>query len=303
MTSTPLTGRVALITGGGSGIGRASVLRFLRDGAAVVAADVNASSAASVRDEATAAGWSDRLHVVRADVSSETDVADMVSAAVETFGCLDILFNNAGVGGAFGPLTDVVAEDWDYTFDVLVRGVFFGLKHGAKAMRAHGQGGSIINTASIAGLAAGAGAHAYSAAKAAVINLSRTAAVELAPHRIRVNSICPGYIVTPFVHRGRVEDATQRAMSQQPWPDPGLPDDVAAAAAFLGGEDSKFITGHALVVDGGRTAAGAAANSGPPSTDAGALVGVNKGSTGERAIVRFRSEPDHAEVATPNDQP
>jgi NAD(P)-dependent dehydrogenase (short-subunit alcohol dehydrogenase family) len=197
-----LQGRVAVITGGASGMGRSTVLRFLDEGASVVVADFNATSGAETLAAAAARGHADRVRFVKTDVANEPDVEAMIAATVDAFGGLDIVFNNAGVGGAIGPLTETTVADWDYTFGVLVRGVFLGVKHAARVMRAQGRGGSIINTASIAGLSGDAGPLAYSAGKAAVINLSMGAAVELAPDRIRVNAICPGFIATPLAALG-----------------------------------------------------------------------------------------------------
>ena len=140
----------------------------------------------------------------------------MLDEAVSRFGHVDVLFNNAGVGGAIGPLTETTTEDWDYTFDVLAKGVFLGLKHGARHMQAQGQGGSIINTASIAGLSGDAGPLVYSAAKAAVISMSKAAAVELAEYRIRVNAICPGFIATPLADGGKPEATRKSFAKSQP---------------------------------------------------------------------------------------
>ena len=167
-----------------------------------------------------------------------------------------LLFNNAGVGGAIGPLTETSVEDWDYTFDVLAKGVFLGIKHGALIMRKQGDGGSIINTASIAGLSGDAGPLVYSAAKAAVINLSKASAVELAEDRIRVNAICPGYIATPLTHTGDPAPIQRAFAKSQPWPDFGRGEHIAGTALFLASDDSEFVTGEAIVVDGGATAEG-----------------------------------------------
>ncbi len=206
-----LQNKVAVITGGASGMGRATVLRFLAEGARVVIADYNAATGEDTLAEASRAGHADRARFIRTDVAKEADIEAMIRCATDTFGRLDIVFNNAGVGGAIGPLTETSVADWDYTFDVLAKGVFLGIKHAARVMRAQGRGGSIINTASIAGLSGDGGPLVYSAAKAAVISLSQSAAVELAGDRIRVNAICPGFIVTPLAQganregtRGRV---------------------------------------------------------------------------------------------------
>jgi len=282
-----LAGRVAAITGGASGMGKATVHRFLAEGARVVVADLNDENGKGTVAEAEAAGAGDRVRYVHTDVASEPDVEAMIATAVEDFGRLDIVFNNAGLGGAFGPLTDIDVDDWNYTFAVLCTGVFLGIKHGARAMKAQGEGGSIINTASVAGLSGGAGPQVYSAAKAAVVNLTQTAAVELASHHIRVNAICPGGINTPLVHRGDPEAMAARLDTLQPWPRHGTGDDIAGAALFLASHDSEFVTGHALVVDGGLTAAGPRLNASRLSElEMGRVTGVNRGSTGQESTIR-----------------
>lgn len=163
MTQARYDGKVMLVTGGGSGIGRATVLRFLDEGARVVIADYNEAAARETAALAGARGGAERVAVVRADVASEADNAAMVALALDRFGRLDFAFLNAGVGGAFGPIADTTVEEWDYTFHVLVRGVFLGMKHCSGPMRTAG-GGAIVVTASIAGVSGGAGSHAYSAA-------------------------------------------------------------------------------------------------------------------------------------------
>ena len=174
-------------------------------------------------------------------------------------------------------------EDWDYTFDVLAKGVFLGIKHGARMLREQGEGGSILNTASVAGLSGDAGPLVYSAAKAAVISLSKSAAVELAPDRIRVNAICPGFIATPLPGRGDVESVQERFTGAQPWHDYGRGEHIAGAALFLVSDDAEFVTGEALVVDGGLTAAGPELSKRFPRTSGrnSRYSGVTKGSTGE----------------------
>jgi NAD(P)-dependent dehydrogenase (short-subunit alcohol dehydrogenase family) len=282
-----LDGKVALITGGASGMGFATAQRFLAEGARVLIADYNAETGAKALADL---GDGDRVRFERVDVSVEDDVERAVGAAVGAFGQLDVLFNNAGVGGAFGAVTDLHVEDWDYTFAVLVRGVFLGIKHGARQMVAQGWGGAILNTASIAGMSGGGGPLCYSSAKAAVINLTSSAAVELAPHRIRVNAINPGTILTPLMHGGRPEKVGARLERYVPWPDTvGRPEDIAGAALYLASDDAAYVTGTALVVDGGLTAAGPGLirGGGPGSAPPG-YVGANRGTTGEETVVRQR---------------
>ncbi len=283
-----LRDRVAVITGAASGMGKATALRFLAEGASVVMADYNTETGAAALSDAADQGYGERSRFVRADVAAEADVKNMIDSAVEYFGHLDIVFNNAGVGGAVGPLTETRVEDWDYTFDVLVKGVFLGIKHAVRVMRQQGRGGSIINTASVAGLSGDGGPIAYSAAKAAVINLTKGAAVELAPERIRVNAICPGFIATPLAEQGRPESTRAAFASSQPWPDFGRGEHIAGAALFLASEDAEFVTGEALVVDGGLSAAGPELSkkfrhiSGRHSRKAG----ITRGSTGEPPVLR-----------------
>lgn len=284
-----LADRVAVITGGASGIGRATVLRFLAEGAAVVVGDLNADAA---KDLITEAGEPDRLTFIRTDVATEHDVEALIGAAVERYGRLDVVFNNAGSGGAFGPLTEISVEHWDRTFAILTRGVFLGIKHGARALIAQGTGGSIINTASIAGLVGGSGPQAYSAAKAAVVNLTLNAAVELAPHRIRVNSICPGVIFTPLAAGGNRDQMVEMVKALQPWPDHGDGADIAGAALWLAGDDSRFVTGEAIRVDGGIVAAGTRAITGvDPHRSWERYTGFAPGTTGESNETRRLANP------------
>ena len=272
----------ALITGAASGIGRATVERFLASGWNVALADFNVPAG-----ESLLALLADRYRhgparaeFVKVDVSCEAEVEAAVRRTLEAFGRIDCVVNNAGVGGAFGPVTDIAVEDWDYTFAVLVRGVFLGTKHGARALKAQGSGGAIINTGSVAGLVGGVGPQAYSAAKAAVINFGRVAAIELAQHRIRVNTVSPGIIRTPLAESGNRDLASAMA-GIQPWPEIGSPDDVAAVIEFLASDAARFITGENISVDGGLMAGGPRlgdAIGGNPALRG--LVGVNRGSTG-----------------------
>ena len=279
-----LKDKVAVVTGGASGMGKDTVLRFLAEGAKVVVADYNAETGAATLAEATNAGHGSSTRFIKTDVANEADIEAMIALAVDEFGRLDIVFNNAGVGGAIGPITETTTESWDYTMDVLAKGVFLGMKHAARVMIPQGTGGSIINTASVAGLSGDGGPMIYSAAKAAVISLSKSAAIELAEHRIRVNAICPGFIATPLASAGRdTDELSERFAKSQPWPEPGQGEHIAGAALFLAGDDSRFVTGEALVVDGGLTAAGPELSRRFPKIVGrnSRYVGVTKGSTGD----------------------
>jgi NAD(P)-dependent dehydrogenase (short-subunit alcohol dehydrogenase family) len=249
-----LEGKVAVITGAASGMGKAAALLFSAEGAHVVLADLNGPGGEAAAEAATAAGK--RCVFQRTDVSSEPDVQALIARALSEFGRLDVTFNNAGIGGAVGPLDTIAVEDWDRTQAVCLRGVFLGIKHSIAPMRAQG-GGAIISTASTAGIDGYAGLHAYCAAKAGVVNVTRSAALEYAADNIRVNSIAPGGVATPILGGGANfnKAATEAALVHaQPLPRAGQPEDIAEAALFLASEAARFITGHCLVVDGGATA-------------------------------------------------
>ncbi len=278
-------GRVVLVTGAGSGIGRATALRFAAEGAQVLASDYNDEAVRQTASIGADTALEGCIVAHRGDVSQEADAINMVAKALQAFGRLDHAFLNAGVGGAFGPIEQTTVDEWDYTFHVLVRGVFLGFKHAVPAIRAHGQGGSIVLTSSIAGLVGGAGSHAYSAAKAAVVSLTRSAASELAAARIRVNGVAPGTIMTPLLHRGRPEKI-QAQLPPQPWPQAGQPEHIAAAVTFLCSSDAQFITGETLVADGGRIGQGLALFGSGPANVLTQRAGVNRGSTGVSSEVR-----------------
>ena len=271
-------------------MGRATVMRFLADGAKVVVADLNEANGAETVSVAKANGHGEQVAFVRCDVAREADVAALVAEAEKRFGRLDIAYLNAGVGGAFGPIAETSVEDWDYTFAVLTRSVFLGMKHASQAMKKHG-GGVILVTASIAGMVGGAGSHAYSAAKAAVISLIENVAAELGPERIRVVGIAPGVISTPLVHRGRPEKY-EKQFSHQPWPDRGEPEVIADVASFLVSDEARFITGETIKVDGGLLAQGIALWGTGKDNTFMKSAGVNRGTTGEAMVVRnLRDKP------------
>ena len=220
--------QVAVVTGGGGGIGFAIAANVVGAGGAVVIGDLNAG-----RGGEAAEARGDRARFVRVDVAGEADVEALVTAAVDSFGRLDTMFNNAGVGGSFGPITEQTVDAWDTTFAINVRSVFLGTKHAARLMIEQGSGGAIVNTASIAGLSGGGGPQAYSAATAAVIGFTKSTAVELAEHRIRVNAVCPGAVYTELLHRGRPEQTDVWREQIQPWPDRGEPEMIADVACWL----------------------------------------------------------------------
>jgi len=244
--------RVAIVTGGGGGIGRAAVERWLELGWNVVAGDLNAERGRTLLADLDAG---DRLAFLAVDVAEEADVEALVTLAVDRWGRLDAMFNNAGIGGAFGPITEQTVEEWDATFAVNMRSVFLGTKHAARAMIEAGNGGAIVNTASVAGLTGGGGPPAYSATKAGVVSLTQSSAVQLAEHRIRVNAVCPGAVYTELLHRGRPERTDEWRAEIQPWPDRGDATSIADVAIWLASDEARFVTGTWVVADGGLLAA------------------------------------------------
>ncbi|MEE4301291.1 MAG: glucose 1-dehydrogenase [Pseudomonadales bacterium] len=254
-----LDGKIAVITGAASGMGAATVKRFVAEGARVVAADLQTE-----KGEALARELGDAVAFVTTNVAVEADVKAMIDLAVERFGGLDCLFNNAGFGGVAGLVDETDTGDaYASTWGAMFTGPLLGMKHAAPLMKARG-GGSIISTASVAGLRGGYGPHVYSGIKSAVIGLTRSVALELGPHSIRANAICPGGIATPIFAGAKALDpganvdwaeAVRPVLEKiQPIPRAGEPEDIANAALFLASDESSFVTGQALVVDGGLTA-------------------------------------------------
>jgi NAD(P)-dependent dehydrogenase (short-subunit alcohol dehydrogenase family) len=277
-----LAGKVALITGGCSGIGLGAVELFAGEGASVVAADVQDEKGAILAQR-----FDGRIRYIHCDVTREDDIAAACALAKTEFGGLDILFNNAGHAGMTDGVETMTADGWDAVFALLVRGPALGMKHATPLMRERG-GGSIINTASIAGLQAGWGPLAYSTSKGAVIHMTRCAAAELSPQKIRVNAICPGLIATSIfgtalgMNREAADQmaalVAQKASVAQPIPKAGLPADIASAALYLASDDSVFVTGTHIVVDGGITIGGRHAwDTAAPSPWA-TIFGVEQGS-------------------------
>jgi NAD(P)-dependent dehydrogenase (short-subunit alcohol dehydrogenase family) len=253
MTANGLAGRSAVVTGGGSGIGRATALTLARLGARVVVADVDGPAGEGTVDLITAAGGAAAF--IRTDVSHSGDVQRMVSCAVERYGRLDIAVNNAGIDGPHRPLADVSEQEWDATIAVDLKGVWLCLKHEILAMLhgggGGGGGGAIVNTSSAAGLTGVSGAAAYCAAKHGVLGLTRTAALDYARSGIRINAVCPGLVQTPLVSHvlgNAVDDVVQARI---PMGRIGRADEIAAAIAWLASDDAAFVTGTALTIDGG----------------------------------------------------
>ena len=237
-----LRNKVALITGAASGIGRAAAQLFAREGAHVIAADVNEPE----RGE--------NIVPLHADAGKEEDVVHLVRSAVARFGGLDIVFANAGISGGLPSILEQSEADWAEILRVNLIGPALAIKHAAPLIKERG-GGSIICTASVAGLRSGAGGPAYSASKAGVISLVKTAAQQLSGSNVRVNAICPGLIetgMTQFVYeRARAKGQEEKLGHLNPLRRGGAPDEIARAALFLASDESSYVNGHALVVDGG----------------------------------------------------
>ena len=253
-----LENQVAIITGGASGIGEGTVRKYVAEGSRVVIADIQDERGGALAEE-----LGPNTTYLHTNVSQEEDIARAVSGAVERWGRLDVIFNNAGFGGVSGPIEDLDMNAYDDTMGVLLKGVFMGAKHAARQMKAQGSG-VIINTASVAGLQAGFGPVVYSAAKAAVAHASRCLAVELAPFGIRVNAICPGVIITNIFTSGfGVQGAAADMLLPKidsalatwaPLGRSGIPEDIANTALWLASPEASYVTGQAITVDGGLTA-------------------------------------------------
>lgn len=250
-----LEGKTALVTGGGSGIGRAASLAYAKDGARVVVADVNVEGGEETVQLIKETGGEAIL--VHADVSKPEDTQAMVAQAVETFGSLDCAFNNAGIGGGKERhlTADYLEDDWDRVMSINLKGVWLCMKAEIPQMMKQGKG-AIVNTASIAGLVGLSGTVAYVAAKHGVTGLTKAAAMEYAKSGIRVNAVCPGYIQTPLVQGifDEIDGYRERVASRHPMDRLGEPEEIAQAVLWLSSDSASFVTGHNMAVDGGYVA-------------------------------------------------
>jgi meso-butanediol dehydrogenase / (S,S)-butanediol dehydrogenase / diacetyl reductase len=250
-----LEGKVAVITGAANGIGRATAILFAAEGAKLVLADVNEEGLNETVDQVKKAGG--EVKGRKTDVSVEEEVKALIDLALETYSQIDILCNNAGIGGDMAKLETENEATWKRVFGVNVLGAVFGSKHVAEHMMAK-KTGAIVNTASVAGIRGGAGGNAYSASKAALINFTKTSACDLGGFGVRVNAVCPGLIETGMTKRafdyarstGKIEKMGYRCELRRY----GHPEEVATAILFLASDDASYITGQALPVDGGNTA-------------------------------------------------
>ena len=248
-----LKDRVAVVTGGARGIGEGTVRRFVEEGASVIISDLQAEAGEALARELCAAA-----RFIRTDVTREEDVAAAVDLAVREFGRLDCMINNAGIVGAIGSIKDTSVKAWDATIAVLLRGVFLGMKHAARVMIPQ-QSGSIVSLASTAGVMGGLGPHAYTAAKHAVVGLTKSVASELGQHHVRVNAVAPGNILTPMTADVVTGDPANYGVTEEvircmsPLGIAGLPIDIANALLYLASDEARYVTGHTLVVDAGQT--------------------------------------------------
>ncbi len=248
-------GKVALITGSGSGIGRASALKFAEEGAKVVVSDVNVDGGEETVDMIKNAGG--EATFIKCDVSKATEVEALIQGVVAAYGRLDCAYNNAGIEGDAATTINCSEENFDLNYQINLKGVWLCMKYQILQFLAQGGGGAIVSTASVAGLVGVKGSPAYVAAKHGVVGLTKTAALEFAKKDIRVNAVCPGVIETPMVERltGGAEEGKAKVAKWQPIGRLGQPGEIAATAVWLCSDQASFVTGHAMPVDGGIMAA------------------------------------------------
>jgi NAD(P)-dependent dehydrogenase (short-subunit alcohol dehydrogenase family) len=240
--------KVVLITGGASGIGEATAIKFANEGAKVVISDIQEDKGKQLVDKIKQKG-ADAIFI-KADVSKEEDVRSLVKSIVDHYGRLDYAFNNAGIEGEQTPTHEATMDNFDKIMQINVKGVWMCMKYEIEQMLKQGEGGAIVNTASVAGLVGFPGLAHYTASKHAVIGLTRTAALDYGDQGIRVNAVCPGVIDTPMVDRAFGEDK-ETLSEQKPIGRLGQPEEIASAVFYLCSEEASFVHGHPLVVDGG----------------------------------------------------
>ncbi len=248
-----LSGKVALVTGGSSGIGRATALVFARQGAKVVVADVGVDGGEETVSLIRNTGG--EATFVKTDVTQAVDIENLINKTVETYGQLDCAFNNAGIAGDLSLTADCSEEHWDRVISINLRGVWLCMKHEITHMLTHGSG-AIVNTASVLGLVGMIGQIAYVAAKHGVVGLTKTAALEYAKSGIRVNAVCPGVIQTPMVENviNAQPELTEGLLMLEPIGRLGQPEEIAETVVWLCSDAASFVTGHAMASDGGYTA-------------------------------------------------
>jgi NAD(P)-dependent dehydrogenase (short-subunit alcohol dehydrogenase family) len=248
--------KVAVITGASCGIGAGTAKLFVEEGASVIISDLEVDAGQALSDE-----LGDRARFIRADVTEEEDMAAAVDLAVSEFGRLDCMINNAGIIGAVGSISEINVDAWDTTIAILLRGVFLGMKHAARVMIPQ-KSGCILSLSSTAGVAGGLGAHAYTAAKHAVVGLTKSVGSELGKYGVRVNAVAPGGTVSAMTSAlitgdpANVKGTAEAIKASSPLGIAAFPIDIANALLYLASDEARYVSGHTLVVDAGQTTGG-----------------------------------------------